>query len=87
QILSYKFRTLTREEIRKMLKIQEELGLRETAFYKEAFEEGRQEGKQEGRQEGKLATVPLLRELGLSDEQIAEKLGLPLIDVQRVPKP
>ncbi|MFN3639270.1 MAG: Rpn family recombination-promoting nuclease/putative transposase, partial [Chloroherpetonaceae bacterium] len=26
QILSYKFRTLTREEIRKMLKIQEELG-------------------------------------------------------------
>ena len=78
QILSYKFRTLTREEIRKMLKIQEELGLKETAFYKEAFEEGKQEGK--------LATVPLLRELGLSDEQIAEKLGLPLRDVQRVPK-
>ncbi|MFN3345825.1 MAG: hypothetical protein ACK412_09270 [Chloroherpetonaceae bacterium] len=65
-----------------MLKIQEELGLRETAFYKEAFEEGRQEGELAG----KLATVPLLRELGLRDEQIAEKLGLPLIDVQRVPK-
>lgn len=61
-----------------MLKLQEELGLKDTAFYKEAFEEGRQEGK--------LATVPLLRELGLSDEQIAEKLGLPLRDVQHVPK-
>ncbi len=85
-----------------MLKIQEELGLKETAFYKEAFEEGRQEGRLEGkqegklegkqegrlegRQEGKLETVPLLRELGLSDEQIAEKLGLPLREVQRVPK-
>ncbi len=43
QILTYKFRTLTREEIRKMLKIQEEL-LKDTAFYKEAFEEGRAEG-------------------------------------------
>ncbi|MFN3639202.1 MAG: flagellar assembly protein H, partial [Chloroherpetonaceae bacterium] len=90
QILSYKFRTLTREEIRKMLKIQEELGLKETAFYKEAFEEGRQEGEVQGilkgERAGKLSTVPLLRELGLRDEQIAEKLGLPLIDVQRVPK-
>ncbi len=93
QILSYKFRTLTREEIQKMLKIQEELGLKDTAFYKEAFEEGKQEGKQEGEAQGivkgeragKLSTVPLLRELGLSDEQIAEKLGLPLRDVQSVP--
>ncbi|MFQ3599620.1 MAG: DUF2887 domain-containing protein, partial [Chloroherpetonaceae bacterium] len=98
QILSYKFRTLTREEIRKMLKIQEELGLKETAFYREAFEEGREEGKLEGKLEGeakgilkgklegKLATVPLLRELGLSDEVIAKKLDIALTDVQRVPK-
>lgn len=34
--------------------------------------------------EGKLATVPLLQELGLSDEVIAEKLQLPFSDVQRV---
>ncbi len=98
QILSYKFRTLTREEIRKMLKIQEELGLKETAFYKEAFEEGKaegllkgkQEGKLEGKQEGeraaKLAMVSLLRELGLNDELIAPKLQLPLSDVKSVPK-
>ncbi|MFQ3598480.1 MAG: Rpn family recombination-promoting nuclease/putative transposase [Chloroherpetonaceae bacterium] len=77
QILSYKFRTLTREEIKKMLKIQEELGLKETAFYKEAFEEGKLEGK--------LATVPLLRELGLSDKQIAEKLNLSLSDIKKAP--
>ncbi|MFQ3608140.1 MAG: Rpn family recombination-promoting nuclease/putative transposase [Chloroherpetonaceae bacterium] len=90
QILSYKFRTLTREEIKKMLKIQEELGLKETAFYREAFEEGEAQGilkgKLEGKLEGKLATVPLLRELGLSDEVIAEKLQVPLSDVQRVAK-
>ncbi len=78
QILSYKFRTLTREEIRKMLKIQEELGLKDTAFYREAFSEGKLEGK--------LATVPLLRRLGLSDEQIAKELGLSLSDVRRIPK-
>jgi hypothetical protein len=30
--------------------------------------------------------VPLLRELGLRDEVIAQKLQLPLSDVQSVPK-
>ncbi len=100
QILTYKFRTLTREEIQKMLQIQEEL-LKDTAFYKEAFEEGKQEGeaqgilkgKQEGEAQGilkgeraaKIATVPLLRRLGLSDEQIAQELALSLNDVQGVP--
>ncbi len=84
QILSYKFRTLTREEIRKMLKIQEELGLKETAFYREAFEEGKLEGEAQGILKGRLATVPLLREMGLSNEVIAEKLNLPLSEVQRV---
>lgn len=77
QILTYKFRTLKREEIRQMLKIQEEL-LKETAFYKEAYEEGEVKAK--------LATVPLLRRLGLSDEQISAELNLPLADVQRVPR-
>ncbi|MFN3344327.1 MAG: flagellar assembly protein H, partial [Chloroherpetonaceae bacterium] len=74
------------------------LGLKETAFYKEAFEEGKaegllkgkQEGKLEGKREGeraaKLAMVSLLRELGLNDELIAQKLQLPLSDVQSVPK-
>jgi len=40
----------------------------------------------EGKLEGKLETVPLLRKLGLSDEQIAQNLGLSLDLVLRVPK-
>ncbi len=90
-ILAYK--NITEAEVKAMLGIEEEL-LKDTPFYKEVFtkgeQKGRQEGLLEGRQEGllegKLATVPLLRELGLSDEQIAEKLQLALADVQRVPK-
>ncbi|MCS6989951.1 MAG: Rpn family recombination-promoting nuclease/putative transposase [Chloroherpetonaceae bacterium] len=85
QILSYKFKTLTRKEIREMLQIQEEL-LKDTAFYREAYEEGRAEGEARGELKGKLATVPLLRQLGLSDERIARELGLSLADVQSVPK-
>ena len=48
--------------------------------------EGKIEGRIEGKIEGKLETVPILRRLGLSDEQISKELGLPLADVQRVPK-
>ncbi len=79
KILSYK--NLTKEEIRKMLGIEKDL-FKETTFYKEVFEEG----KAEGEYLTKRAMVPLLRELGLSDEQIAQKLQLPLADVQNVPK-
>ncbi len=88
KILSYK--NLTRERIRNMLAIEKDL-FKETVFYKEVFEEGmlkgKQEGKLEGERAGKLSTVPLLRELGLSDEQIAEKLQLSLADVRSVLKP
>ena len=79
KILSYK--NLTKEEIRKMLGIEKDL-FKETTFYKEVFEEG----KAEGEYLTKRAMVPLLRELGLNDEQIAQKLQLPLADVQSVPK-
>ena len=79
KILSYK--NLTKEEIRKMSGIEKDL-FKETTFYKEVFEEG----KAEGEYLTKRAMVPLLRELGLSDEQIAQKLQLPLVDIQNVPK-
>jgi predicted transposase/invertase (TIGR01784 family) len=79
KILSYK--NLTKEEVRKMLGIEKDL-FKETIFYKEVFEEG----KAEGEYLTKRAMVPLLRELGLSDEQIAQKLQLPLVDIQNVPK-
>ncbi|MCS6989350.1 MAG: hypothetical protein NZM06_07520 [Chloroherpetonaceae bacterium] len=39
---------------------------------------GRAEGIEKGRIEGKLETVPLLRDLGLTDEAIAQKLNLPI---------
>ncbi|MFQ3598865.1 MAG: hypothetical protein SNJ66_11075, partial [Chloroherpetonaceae bacterium] len=82
-------------EVKAMLEIEEAL-LKDTPFYKEVFAKGKAEGKQEGEQKGrlegeqkgeqkgKLAAVPILRELGLSDEQIAEKLQLPLANVQSV---
>jgi predicted transposase/invertase (TIGR01784 family) len=53
-----------------------------------AFDEGKMEGILEGKIEGKIETklemVPLLRELGLTDEKIAERLGLPLDVVKGV---
>ena len=68
-----------------MLGIEEEI-LRETRAFQEILTEGKLEGKLEGKIEGKIETVPLLRRLGLSDEQIAKELGVPLDLVQRVPK-
>ena len=51
-ILVYKLPHLSREEIKKMLALNE-VELRQTRFYQEVSAEGRQEGKQEGLQEGK----------------------------------
>ena len=53
--------------------------LKKTRFYQEVLEEGKQEGKQEG----KLETVPELLKLGLTLEQIAGALKLPLELVQQ----
>ncbi|MGF1576670.1 MAG: Rpn family recombination-promoting nuclease/putative transposase [Cyanophyceae cyanobacterium] len=59
--------------------------LRESPWYEEIKQEGIQIGKQEGiqigeqrgEQRGKQAAVPVLAELGLSAEVIAQRLGLP----------
>lgn len=81
-ILVYKLPQVSRKEIEKMFSLSD---LRQTKVYQEALEEGRQEGKQEGKQEGrqeaKLESIPRLRALGLSLEQIAEALDL---DIQQV---
>jgi predicted transposase/invertase (TIGR01784 family) len=77
QIIVHKFVKLTREEVKKMLGLQEEL-FKDTQFYKDVF--------QEGKEEGKLAAVSVLRRLGLTDEQIATELSLPLNTVKAVPK-
>ncbi len=106
QILFYKFSNLTREEILKMLSIEEafEAELKKTRAYqeilqegklegikqgmkegiKEGIKEGMKEGIKEGELQGKLATVPILRRLGLSDEQIAVELSVPISAVKSI---
>ncbi len=60
--------------------------LKQTRVYQEALEEGRQEGIEQGRDQGKRETklemVPLLLELGLNCEEIAQRLGLDLETVE-----
>ena len=48
--------------------------LKETKFYQEALAEGIEQGKQTQ----KLAMIPLLQELGLNPQQIAQRLELDL---------
>jgi predicted transposase YdaD len=52
--------TVSREEIQTMLNLQD-VDLKQTRFYQEAFAEGRQEGRQKGQQEGEVTLV--LRQL------------------------
>jgi len=53
-------------------------GLKKTRAYKEILREGKQkgirQGIKQGIKEGLLKSVPILRELGLSDEEIAKRL-------------
>jgi predicted transposase/invertase (TIGR01784 family) len=77
--LLYKLTRLSRQEIEAMFTLSD---LKQTRFYQEAFEEGREEGIQQGRQEGKLELIPFMLGLGVTLEQIAEALNLPLEKVQ-----
>lgn len=77
-----------------MLSIREEFEeeLKKTRAYQEILEEGRETGIREGIEkgieqgieQGILKTVPLLRELGLTDEVIAARLNLPIEKVKSV---
>ena len=49
----------------------------------EIREENRQKGRQEGIEEGKLSTVPMLLKLGLTIEEIAQRLDLTVEQVQQ----
>ena len=64
-IIIYKFPNLTYEEIETMLNLQE---IKQTRVYQDALEEGKLKQK--------LATIPLLQELGLTVKQIAQRLEL-----------
>lgn len=72
-ILIYKFPKLTQEEIAAMLQLEE---LKNTRVY--------QDGRQQGVLEHKREMVPLLHELGLSAEQISDRLSLDLAIVQEI---
>lgn len=85
RILSYKFSNLKPKKVSDMLGLNEEF-LKETQYYKDIFNEGKLEGELKGELKGKLEVVPLLRQVGLSDDVIAEKLNLPLGSVQAVPR-
>jgi predicted transposase/invertase (TIGR01784 family) len=87
-IIIYKLPKKSRQEIQTMLNLQD---LKQTKFYQEAFEEGIEEGVQrgieEGRQSQKLDIIPLLKELGLTPQQIAERLELDLQTVTQYLEP
>ena len=83
-IVVYKFPNSSREEIEAMLALSE---LKKTRVYQEAKEEGRQEGRQEGKLDGKLEMVPWLMELGLSVEQISQRLGLDAETIKQAAQP
>ncbi|ELS03725.1 hypothetical protein Xen7305DRAFT_00034490 [Xenococcus sp. PCC 7305] len=80
-IIIYKFPKLSYEEIEKMLNLQE---IKQTRVYQDAKQEGKLEGIEEGIEQGiergksqqKLAMIPLLQELGLTIEQIAQRLEI-----------
>ena len=80
-IIIYKFPKLSYEEIEAMLNLQE---IKQTRVYQDAKEEGKLEGIQQGIEQGiergkleqKISMTPLLQELGLTIEQIAQRLEI-----------
>jgi predicted transposase/invertase (TIGR01784 family) len=74
-IIIYKLPQKSREEIEAMLELQD---LKQTRFYQEAFGDGIEQGIEQGINLQKVKTIPLLQELGLTPEQISERLDLDL---------
>jgi predicted transposase/invertase (TIGR01784 family) len=84
-VVSYKFSNISQEELQAMFTITED-EFKQSRLYRDiserALREGLEEGRQEGEREGKLKTVPELLKLGLSLEQIAQALHLPIEEVE-----
>lgn len=78
-IIVYKLPHKSREEIEAMFSLSD---LRQTQYFKDVFDEGKQEGKQEG----KLESIPGFLKLGMSTQQIAQAMNLPLEVVEEVAK-
>ncbi len=58
------------------------LSLEQTRFYQDVKAEGVQQGRQEQKMEMLRVTVPMLLELGMSVEQIAQRMNIELEDVR-----
>ncbi|MBE9229172.1 Rpn family recombination-promoting nuclease/putative transposase [Phormidium sp. LEGE 05292] len=71
KILAYKFPQLGIQELTKMFELSD---LKQSKLYQEA------------KTEGKLETVPLLLELGLTVERIAQELHLDIVEVKKAAK-
>jgi predicted transposase/invertase (TIGR01784 family) len=76
-VVSYKFSNISQEELQAMFTITED-EFKQSRLYRDISERALQEGEREG----KLKTVPELLKLGLSLEQIAQALHLPIEEVE-----
>jgi predicted transposase YdaD len=65
KVIIYKFPNKSRQELEQMFDL---TSWKQTQFY--------QDVKLEGKLEGKLETIPLLKKLGLTIEQIAQELKI-----------
>lgn len=74
-IIVYKLPHKSREEIEAMFSLSD---LRQTQYFKDVFDEGKQEGK--------LESIPGFLKLGMSTQQIAQAMNLPLEVVEEVAK-
>jgi predicted transposase/invertase (TIGR01784 family) len=80
-VVLYKFPNLSREELETMLGLSE---LKQTRVYQEARQEGLEEGIEQGQLQTKLEMVPWLLEVGISIEEIAQRLGLDMETIRQI---
>jgi predicted transposase/invertase (TIGR01784 family) len=76
-VVSYKFSNISQEELQAMFTITED-EFKQSRLYQDISERALREGEREG----KLKTVPEFLKLGLSLEQIAQALHLPIEEVE-----
>ncbi len=77
RVLVYKLPQLSTQELEQMFTLDD---LKKTRVYQEAF----QEGKAEAKQETQLENVRRMLQIGLSLEQIALGLDLPIEEVRKI---
>jgi predicted transposase/invertase (TIGR01784 family) len=58
--------------------------LKQTRVYQEARQEGLEEGLEQGQLQTKLEMVPWLLEVGISVEEIAQRLGLNIETIRQI---